>query len=201
MKAITILSACFVLSSFYKNNDRIRLVFEEEKGIRSSFCMYNDGKFYEARPSGCVGQEFSWGYWEKSNDTVKLNYQHGKIFDFEVIQSKDSSAKYQFVRIIDCYNQPVRFQGIYVDTTWEMLYNPGIITIEKGKSLFYIAARFEDINTNVEPVFSNADTITYRWYCNRESIESISLGTLYYTYNEAVTKKALLRNKRVIVVE
>jgi hypothetical protein len=186
-----------VLSSFDKANDRIRLIFEEEKGMRSSFCMYSDGRFYETRPSGCVGQEFASGVWETKKDTVKLIYKTGKTFDFEVFNSLDTSSKLQIVRIIDCYNQPVRFQDVCFDTTCQNLFNPGLARIEKGKSILYFAPIFEQNGRNVESVISNADTITYKWLCNRESIESISGGTLYINQEQS-EKRVYLRNKRVI---
>jgi hypothetical protein len=198
MKTATLLLILVLfLSSFYKPHDRIRLIFEEEKTMRSSFCMYSDGKFYEARASGCVGQEFASGYWENENDTITLVYRADNVFDFEILKSEDTANKYQIVKVIDCYNQPVRFQNVCFDTTCQNLYNPGILSIEKGKSIWYSAPIFEQTGKNSESIFCNADTITYKWNCNRESIESISGGTLFFN-QESTKKKIKLRNKKII---
>ncbi len=186
-----------VLSSFDKANDRIRLIFEEQKGMRSSFCMYSDGKFYESRPSGCVGQDFASGTWEKKNDTIVLIYQTDNVFDFEVLKSLDTSNKYQIVNIVDCYNQPVRLQYVCFDTICQNLYNPGILRIEKGKSILYSMPIFEGYKVKDESIYSNADTITYKWHCNREAIESINGGSLYIN-KESTKKKIILKNKRIV---
>ena len=196
MKKVNLLLFLFlVLSSFYKTNDGIRLIFEEEKSMRSSFCMYNDEKFYEARPSGCVGQDFASGNWKNINDTITLIYQTDNVFHFEVLKSLDTTNKYQIVRIIDYYNQPVRFQNVCFDTTCQNLYNPGILKLEKGKSIFYQSPFFDQNSKDNESIFCNADTITYKWHCNRESIESISGGTLF-TNQEPAKKKIILKNKK-----
>jgi hypothetical protein len=201
MKKVKLLLFMFlVLSSFDKANDRIRLIFEEEKSMRSSFCMYSDGKFYEARPSGCVGQDFASGRWENINDTITLIYQSDNLFDFEVLKSLDTTNKNQIVRILDCYNQPVRFQIVCFDTTCQNLYNPGILKIEKGKSLFYSAPIFDNNLENNESQFCNSDTITYKWHCNRESIESIDGGRLYIN-KESTRKKIILKNKKFISLQ
>lgn len=185
------------LSSFNSPKDGIRLIFEKEKSMRASFCLYSDGRFYETRASGCVGQEFAFGFWEKNKDTVTLSYKTEKIFDFEVITSADTSSKFQIVRIIDRYNQPVRFQYVYFDTTCQNLYNPGLAKVEKGKSIFYLSPTFDQGSREVDLFSSNADTITYKWFCNRESIESINGGSLYIN-QEPHERKVILRNKRVI---
>jgi hypothetical protein len=55
-----------LISLAFKDNPITeKLLFENEKSMRSSFCMYNDGKFYEALGAGCIEQEFSWGYWKR----------------------------------------------------------------------------------------------------------------------------------------
>lgn len=189
-----------VLSAFNHPDGGTRLIFEAEKGMRSSFCLYSDGRFYEARPSGCVGQEFASGYWENIKDTVRLTYKAKNVFDFEVLESRDTSNKFQIVRIIDCYNQPVRFQNVYFDTASQNLYNPGLAKIEKGKSVLYLAPMFEGDTAGVVSTISNADTITYKWFCNRESIESINGGNLYFN-GEMTEKKAIIRNKMVKLLD
>jgi hypothetical protein len=196
MKVKSIFFVALVLSSFGNPDDGIRLVFEEQKSMRSSFCLYSDGRFYEARPSGCVEQEFSSGSWENNKDTIKLIYKTGKTFGFEVLYSADTSSKFQIVRIIDRYNQPVRFQNVYFDITCQNLYNPGLAKVEKGKSILYLAPIFDQGGRDAESITSNADTITYKWFCNRESIESISGGT-FYTNQEPREKRIILRNKSV----
>ncbi len=199
-KASIFLLLFFALASFDKVNDKTRLIFEEEKSMRSSFCMYSDGKFYEARPSGCVEQDFASGSWKNLNDTVTLIYQSDNLFNFEVLKSIDTSSKYQIVKIVDCYNQPVRFQSICFDTTCQNLYNPGILKLEKGKSIFYSMPIFEDNKVTDESIYSNADTITYKWHCNRESIESISGGSLYIS-KESISKRIILKNKKFIILQ
>jgi hypothetical protein len=194
VKSIFLLA--LVLSSFDHPSDGIRLIFEEQKSMRSSFCLYSDGRFYEARPSGCVGQDFASGFWERKKDTVKLIYTTERIFDFEVLKSPDTSSKFQIVRIIDRYNQPVRFQNVYFDITCLNLYNPGLAKVEKGASILYLAPAFEQTGRDAESIISNADTITYKWFCNRESIESIDGGTLYIN-QEPGEKKIILGNKSV----
>jgi hypothetical protein len=201
MKKIYLILILFLaLSSFYKGNDKIRLIFEEEIGMRSSFCMYSDGKFYETRPSGCVGQDFASGSWKNINDTVTLIYNTYNLFNFEVIKSSDTTSKYQIVRILDCYNQPVRFQNVCFDTTCQNLYNPAILRIEKEKSIFYSAPIFDNNKYSNESVLCNADTITFRWNCNRESIESIDGGSLYIN-KEPTRKKIILKNKKFITLQ
>jgi hypothetical protein len=190
-------SLLLVLSSFNKPKDGIRLIFEEQKSMRSSFCMYSDGRFYEARPSGCVGQEFASGYWENRKDTVRLIYKTENVYRFEILKTVDTASKFQIVRIIDCYNQPVRFQNVCFDTACQNLYNPGLAKIGKGKSILYLAPIFEQNGGNVESINSNADTVTFRWLCNRESIESISGGTLYIN-QEPGQKKVILKSKSVV---
>lgn len=201
MKVIFILlSIICVSASFDRIADSGRLVFEEEKSMRSSFCMYNDGKFYEARPSGCVGQEFAWGYYHYVNDTVNLIYQSLNVFDFDVIKSLDTLSIYQIVKIVDCYNQPVRFQSVWFDTTCTNLYNPGILRTEKGRAISYLASVFDEQVNDGSFQISNADTITYKWRCNRESIESINGGQLFI--NQKQTKRRIvLGNKRIKWVE
>ena len=189
----------FMLTSFDKTQGDIRLVFEEEKSMRSSFCMYSDGQFYETRPSGCVEQEFSSGYWENKNDIITLTYKVAKVFNYDILKSFDTSNKYQIVKVVDCYNQPVRFQNIYFDTTYQNLYNPGILKIEKGKSIFYPAPIFNQDTSYGETVFTKADTIIYKWHCNRESIESINGGTLF-TNQEAKKEKVILKSKNIILL-
>lgn len=199
MKKVNFLFIFWVLSSFNNPLDRIRLIFEEEKSMRSSFCMYSDGKFFETRASGCVGQEFASGYWKNINDTITLVYRTDKVFDYEILKSVDTSNKYQIVKIIDCYNQPVRFQNVCFDTTCQNLYNAGILRIEKGKSILYFAPIFEDNLKNSESIFCSADTITYKWNCNRESIESINGGTLFYS-KELEKKKVIVKNKQITIL-
>ena len=184
------------LTAFTDFDKKDRLIFETEKGIRSSFCIYTDGKFYETQPSGCIGQEFSWGHWKNKNDTIILNYDNKNIFNFETIKSKNTTNKYQIVRIIDFYDQPVRFENICYDTICTNLYNPGILKILKGSYISYLGATFNDNSYNLESIQSNADTITFRWNCNRESLESISGGQLYTNqYNKQ--ERVILGNKRI----
>lgn len=184
------------LMGFSVMDIRYRLIFETEKGMRSSFCLYSDGKFYETQASGCTGQEFSWGYWENKNDTVHLIYDTKNIFNFETIKSKDTLDKYQFIRIIDVYNQPVRFENICYDTICTNLYNPGVLKISKGSYVSYLGATFNDSLHNSESIQSNSDTITFKWNCNRESLESISGGQLY-TNQRSREEKIILGNKRI----
>lgn len=195
-----LLPLVFVCLSFSKTDDRIRLIFEEQKTMRSSFCLYSDGKFYETRAAGCVEQLFSSGSWENTNDTITLTYQANNLFDFEILKSRDTASKYQIIRILDCYNQPVRFQHIYADITSHNLYNTGMLQIEKGKSLFYLGPVFGQKAEGSELIICSADTVTYKWHCNRESLESINGGRLFVN-TEAMTKKVTLRNKRVIAVQ
>ena len=184
------------LTAFTKLNNRERLIFESEKGMRSSFCIYSDGNFYETQASGCRGQEFSWGHWENKNDTIQLSYDTLNIFNFETLKSKDTFNKYQVIKIIDFYNQPVRFENICYDTVCVNLYNPGILKILKGSYISYWGARFNNISNNSEAFQSNYDTITFKWNCNRESLESISGGDLYTNQIEK-RQKVILGNKRV----
>ena len=174
----------------------VRLIFSEPTGMRSSFCIYNDGKFYETRPSGCIGQDFSWGYWNTLNDTVTLKYQTDNVFDYVIEQSKDSLKKYQYVRLIDCYNQPVRFQSVCYDTICANLYNPGILIVEKGKVISYLSPIFDSHIKDENYAFTNADTVTIRWKCNRESIESINGGQLFVNRQPSTTR-VILGNKKV----
>jgi hypothetical protein len=197
---LVLLLTFFSLVAFTEFEKKDRLIFETEKGMRSSFCIYSDGKFYETQPSGCTGQEFLWGYWENKNDTIHLSYNNKNIFYFETIKSKGTLNKYQIFRIIDFYNQPVRFENICYDTVCTNLYNPGILKILKGNYVSYIGARFNDSLYNSESIQSNSDTITLKWNCNRESLESISGGQLYTNqYNKK--EKIILGNKQIKKVE
>ena len=195
-EVLYLLSLILILPAFEKIHNTQRLVFEEQKGMRSSFCMYSDGKFYDAQASGCTGQVFAWGYWKNVNDTILLSYQTENIFTYDIIKSKDSLNKFQIVRIIDCYNQPVRFQNMYHDTICSNLYNPGILRIMKGNSIWYPAPAFDNSGNDLDLIISNADTITYQWRCNRECLESISGGQLFTNENEN-TERIILGNKRI----
>jgi hypothetical protein len=201
MKLILILTlvTCFFASG--KNNgSSVRLVFEDEKSSRYSFCMYSDGKFYETRGSGCVGQDFSWGYWKKFHDTVRLQYQSSNIFDFDVIKSADSLDRYQIVSIVDCYDQPMRFQIICRDTTCLYPDSTGFVRVEKGRYISYLNHYFGDYLNNEGVQKTNSDTLIFKWRCNRESIESISGGDLFIN-NKRAAKRFVLRNKRMKWIE
>lgn len=191
-----LLPLIFILPAFKKINNHERLLFEEKRGARSSFCMYSDGKFYDAQASGCTGQLFAWGYWKNINDTILLSYQTGNIFSYDIIKSTDSLNKFQIVKITDCYDRPVRFQYVCYDTTCTNLYNPGMLRILKGSYVSYSAPAFNDNGNYPDYVTSNADTITYKWRCNRECLESISGGELFTNQTEN-TEKVILGNKRV----
>jgi hypothetical protein len=199
-KIIFFILTLLTLMAFTDHDKKDRLIFETELGMRSSFCLYSDGKFYETQSSGCTGQEFSWGTWQSKNDTIHLIYDTKNIFNFEIIKSNDTLNKYQFVRIIDFYDQPVRFENICYDTTCTNLYNPGVLKISKGSYLSYIGATFNDTINNTETVISNADTITFKWNCNRESLESINGGQLF-TNQSSKTEKIILGNKRIRRIE
>ena len=149
------------------------------KRDRSSFCLYSDGKFYGASQQGCVAQSFFWGYWLRAGDTVHLSYGTSNIFCFEVVESTGTKNAFQVVRVVDCYNQPVRFQHMRTDTGWTSLYNRGFLRISKGQSLVYATPDFEIKPGGWDKVKSSADTLTYKWRCNREVLESINGGTLY----------------------
>lgn len=195
MTRLAIILSILLTSTINKNNGNIRLIFEEEKSLRSSFCMYSDGRFYETRAEGCVGQIFRWGYWQRSNDTVDLQYESKNLYYFDIIKSRDTSSSYQVVKIIDCYNQPVRFQYVDFDTSYANLYNPGILRVKKGKYIGYANIFENGYDPNQFQKF-NADTITYKWNCNRESIEAVSGGTLTPIL-VAETRKVIVSNKRV----
>jgi len=172
-----------------------KLIFEQKKYSRSSFCLYSDGKFYHTHSSGCIGQSFSWGYWKVTNDTITLNYSNQDIFKYDIVKSTDSQSNFQIVRIIDCYNQPVRFQIINHDSGYNNLYNIGYLKLRKGNSINYPAPIFND-EQEWESIVSEADTITYQWQCNRESIESINGGRLYIETEQNI-KKIKIHNKQV----
>lgn len=160
--------------------------------------MYSDGRFFESRPSGCTGQDFSSGTWIKDNDIITLSYCTDNPFNFEVTESNDTASSHQVVRIVDCYDQPVRFQHLYIGTSSENLYNPGMIRVAKGEDIYY-AMPFENSLSSNKSVLSRADTLTFKWRCNRESIESINGGTLYIS-QEASSKKIRLRNRTFITL-
>jgi hypothetical protein len=185
-----------VLSAFSKLHLSERLIFETEKSMRSSFCLYSDGKFYDAQAAGCTGQLFGWGYWKKIHDTVQLSYQSKNIFKYDIIESRDSVSEYQVIRIIDDYDQPVRFQLVYYDTTAVNLYNPAILTIKKGSDIYYPVGIFNDSSAYHGGLITNADTITYKWRCNRECLESIDGGDLAVNKEEYI-EKAILGTKRI----
>ena len=176
------------------NNEK--LLFENEKSIRSSFCLYSDGRFYDAQASGCIGQSFAWGNWKNINDTMLLNYSKENIFYYDIQKSIDSLNHFQIVRILDRYNQPVRFQIINRDSGYTNLFNTGILKIKKGNSINYPAPTFDNKDFEYDYILSNADTITYKWHCNRECIESISGGHLDIN-NKEITEKVILKNKRI----
>ena len=186
-----------VASGFSTDHGSVRLVFEEERSMRSSFCLYSDGKFYDAQASGCVGQSFAWGYWKAEKDSVVLNYSATNIFQYTVLKSRDTKSLYQLVRVVDCYDQPVRFQYINYGTGYQCLNNPGILRIRKGIAINYPAPLFDPADTGMIYHTSYADTITYKWSCNRESIESIDLGRLSINDRQHV-ERVLLRNRRVL---
>jgi|GEM_PF-5876831 len=198
-KILIALIAIFFLSSFDSNqkNDDYRLVFEARKSMRSSFCIYSDGRFFDAQASGCVGQFFSWGYWKNINDTIQLEYSKEDIFKYDVLKSTDSQNAFQIVRIMDCYNQPVRFEVINHDSGYTKLYNTGFCKVKKGNSINYPAPMFDSKDFEFEYITCNSDTLTYKWRCNRECIESINGGRLYVNAEESKTK-VILRNKRKV---
>jgi len=161
--------------------------------------LYSDGKFYDASPAGCVGQDFSWGTWTKSNDTFLLTYRKENIFNFELIKSKDSQNSFQVIKIVDCYNQPVRFQIINHNSGYTELFNTGIVKVKKNNSIGYPAPSIGDSDYDSGTILSNEDTITFKWHCNRECVESISGGRLYVNSDEYM-KKVVLNNKRIIEI-
>jgi hypothetical protein len=129
-------------------------------------------------------------------DIILLSYKTENIFFFDLLKSKDSLNEFQIIKIVDCYNQPVRFESIYYDTTRKNLYNPAILKIKKGSLIYYPTPIFSTENTDIDLVKSNADTLTYKWHCNRECLESINGGQLFLNQNER-TEKIILSNKRI----
>lgn len=180
----------------FTNKEDDKLLFEEVKSMRASFCMYADGKFYQARSAGCTGQSFAWGYWKKVEDTLVLDFSTEDIFQYQIIKSADSMNKYQIIRIVDCYNQPVRFQFVNHDSGYNNLYNSGILKLKKGNTINYDSPVFDSNNAEMVYLTSNADTITYKWRCNRECLESVKGGDQFID-NRARVEKIVLRNKRV----
>ena len=193
MKKITGLILWFVLSSF---DNKQKLLFFGNRYSRSSFCLYNDGKFYKTEGAGCTGQFFAWGSWTRNGDTLSLEYSAYNIFSYETLLSKDTNAKFQIVRIVDCYDQPLRFQHLYHNKGYSNLYNQGFIKLEKNNSINYPTPPFDNKEYNNEFISSNSDTITFRWKCNRESIESINGGELF-TNDRSKTVKALITDRDV----
>jgi hypothetical protein len=185
---------CLAFTDRYNSN---KLIFEQERFSRSSFCLYNDGRFFEADGGGCVDQLFAWGYWKNVNDTIILNYSNNNIFNYEIIKSIDSQNQFQIVRVIDCYGQPVRFQFINHNTGYTNLYNTGIVQLKKNNSINYPAYYFSKKDEEYEYIASNADTITYQWRCNRECLESINGGRLHVNDEEKV-KRIILKGKRKV---
>lgn len=174
-----------------------KLVFESVKYMRSSFCMYSDGKFYDAHSSGCTEQNFAWGYWENIHDTIVLHYRAQNIFQYDVVRSPDTQSNFQVIRIIDCYDQPVRFQFINHANGYSNLYNTGILKIKKGSPVNYPAPEFGKGNPEIEYISCNADTLTYKWHCNRECLESVNGGYLFIDDNERM-EKIVLQQKQVL---
>jgi hypothetical protein len=171
-----------------------KLVFESKTSMRESLCLYDDGKFYYSKPAGCIMQAFKWGTYVLNNDTAVLKFSPENIFNYDLIQSSDTTSEFQIVRILDCYNQPVRFQHISSDTGYSNLFNIGLIRLKKGNSINYYGEPFEHISNEIIYVTSNSDTLTYKWRCNRECLESVSGGRLFADTNAGV-QKILLRNK------
>ncbi|MFM2385982.1 MAG: hypothetical protein RL660_739 [Bacteroidota bacterium] len=173
-----------------------RLIFEEQPSMRSSFCLFDDGKFYDAQASGCVGQLFSWGHWTEFNDTLTLRYSNVNVFKYSVIESEETNNSYQVIKVIDCYNQPVRQQYLKVDTSYLDLYNTGLYLLPKGRKIIYCSHGFGDDDLASFTNISNADTITFQWHCNRECIESISAGSLTLELQQR-TERAIISKRRL----
>lgn len=182
--------------AFTNKGDQDKLLFEEVKSARSSFCMYADGKFYQAQSAGCTGQSFAWGYWKNVEDTLTLDFSTQDIFQYDILKSADSQSRYQIIRIVDCYNQPVRFQFVSHDSGYSNLYNTGMLKLKKGNTINYEAPVFDVTNAEVVYLTSNADTLTYKWRCNIECLESVNGGDQFIN-NRARVEKIVLRNKRV----
>lgn len=190
----------YFLTSFDFQDENPKMLIHANRFLRSSFCLFNDGKFYRTNGSGCVGQDFSWGTWTKDNDIYILTTESENIFNYKIVESKDTQSKFQTIQIIDCYNRPVRFQSIFYDTTFTELYNTGMIKLVKK---FVISYNSDNIDNAIEPVNyiqSNSDTIKFKWNCNRESIESINGGRLYFD-KERNTEKIRIENNRTIKIE
>jgi hypothetical protein len=197
MKLLIYLFILFIgFTSFIVHDKNAELIYHDNRYMRSSFCLYNDGKFYETKASGCTHQLFAWGNYTKKGDSIYLDYQPENIFTYDIVFSKDTSATFQIVQILDCYNKPVRFQHLNHKEDYSNLYNTGIIKLPKNNSYNYPIQSFDDKPYNESYFTNNADTISFRWRCNRESIESISDGSLIVN-NRASFERAYIQGLKV----